>query len=81
MLKGRVFLPVGLVVQHCVPVKERASATVLSNNAAIVAICNKAGIGHGFGKAPIHIDFPGHHFYPLCDDPLHPPVRHESRRH
>ena len=56
MLERNVFLPVGLVMQYRMAVKERAATTVLARQAAVVTLFYEAGIGHRFGEAPVHID-------------------------
>ena len=80
MLERDVFLPVCLVVEYGVAVKKSAAAAVLAYHATIDTFFDEAGISHGLGEAPVHVDLASRHFYALCNDPLHPAVRHESGR-
>ena len=80
MPQRRVFAIVDLVVKHGMPVEERASPAVLANESAVEAIFDQGRVGHGLGKAPIHVYFACRHSLALVDNSLHASVQFHVRR-
>src|SRR5690606_21624616 len=76
-----VHVPVGLIEQRGVTVKERPAAAVLPDQPNVKVVREKRRVSEVLGEAPVEIELARGHPTAIVDDALNPRMQLEIRRH